>query len=365
MARDYKFADETSVIRQSVLRKREKKNRPKVFISYVHENAEQVAYLRKELETQGIEVWQDIDGILPGERWQDKIRAAIQKGDFFLACFSKESFERKKTYLFSEILIAIEEMRKLPRDRVWFLPVLLSKTSIPGVDIGGGATLQDIQWVSLYDDWEHGIRSLVKIIHTMIPLKEEEISLKEKFIEEIEEEVEPAIGERFERVKKSVDDPVKIFISYSHHDSKFLTDAHFRPFIRILEIRNVEFWEYADSEIGQKWDAEVKSKIATCDIALLLISQQFLASDYIRKEEVQTFLELQETKDLRIFPIMLSSCGYWHYPWLKLRTYLPQGKNIESDYSLRGKRLKLYTQIFENRLSTIIQKIKEERRANI
>lgn len=103
---------------------------PKVFISYVRENTSYVYQLARELKVYGIEVWIDKTDIKPGERWADAIRDGIEKGDFFIACFSEEYSTRMRTYMNEEITLAIEELRQRPTDRAWFIPVLLSRTEI-------------------------------------------------------------------------------------------------------------------------------------------------------------------------------------------------------------------------------------------
>jgi HEAT repeat protein len=64
-----------------------------------------------------------------------------------------------------ELTLAIDELRQRPSNRSWFLPVLLSdSTAIPDRSIGGGETLASIQYVSLQDDWDEGIRKLLEVI---------------------------------------------------------------------------------------------------------------------------------------------------------------------------------------------------------
>jgi small GTP-binding protein len=138
--------------------------KPIVFISYVHENSNRVTQLRRHLEQKGIIVWQDIDGILPGDRWKENISSAIQNGDFFIACFSEEYHKRDKTHMNDELNDAVEQLRLRPTNKAWFIPVLLDNCQVPNRNIGGGATLKDIQYVSLHEDWDDGIERIVQVI---------------------------------------------------------------------------------------------------------------------------------------------------------------------------------------------------------
>jgi len=96
--------------------------------------------------------------------WKEAIREAIQKGAFFMACFSKEYNSKSETHMNEELTIAIERLRKIHTDREWFIPVLISECDVPDRSIGGGEMLHDIQWVQLYEDWKGGIQSILSVI---------------------------------------------------------------------------------------------------------------------------------------------------------------------------------------------------------
>lgn len=139
---------------------------PKVFISYVHENKRMVRNLVRDLEQGGVGVWWDEEGLETGSRWKDRIRNAIQRGDFFIACFSKEYQARRETFMNEELLVAVEQLRTQPRDRVWFIPVRLSSCEIPDIPIGAGESLRDLQWVDLEKDRRRGI---ARILTSILP----------------------------------------------------------------------------------------------------------------------------------------------------------------------------------------------------
>ncbi len=141
-----------------------------VFISYVRENSKEVDRLCDVLTKHGVHVWLDRNKILPGARWREAIRSAIRRGDFFIACFSKEYASRVKSYMNEELTLAIEELRQFPTDRVWFIPVLLSECDVPARSIGAGETLLDINWVPLYENWDAGIRRILEVIRP-IPIE--------------------------------------------------------------------------------------------------------------------------------------------------------------------------------------------------
>jgi hypothetical protein len=140
-----------------------------VFMSYVQENREEVRKLADALRSGKVDVWLDRDSLEPGQRWKEEIRDAIERGMFFVACFSREYMSREQSYMNEELTLAIEQLRKRPTSRSWFIPVLLSGNEIPARSIGAGESLRDLQWVDLRADWQTGVAKLVKALGGMPP----------------------------------------------------------------------------------------------------------------------------------------------------------------------------------------------------
>ncbi len=140
------------------------------FISYCHENKSQVDRLCHALTSNGVTVWVDWNNITPGIPWKHAIQQAINYGDLFVACFSKEYNSREKTYMNEELTIAIEKLQQKPHDKIWFIPVKLNDCEIPAIDIGEGDTLKDLEYINLYENWETGIQQILDIL----PIKSSE-----------------------------------------------------------------------------------------------------------------------------------------------------------------------------------------------
>ena len=137
-----------------------------VFISYCHENRDTVDRLCQTLTSHDINVWVDWNNLAPGIPWKQAIQQAIHHGDFFIACFSMEYNERDRSYMNEELTIAIDRLRQKPSDKIWFIPIKLNKCDIPYTDLGGGLTLQDLQYINLHENWETGIQRILKAIST-------------------------------------------------------------------------------------------------------------------------------------------------------------------------------------------------------
>lgn len=135
-----------------------------VFVSYVKEDSDEVDRICQAFQEAGISYWVDKDKIKPGAVWKQAIRDAIDNGAFFLACFSEQQTRKPETYMNEELLLGIDILRRKPFNSGWLIPVKLSPCTIPQHDIGAGKTLQDIQYLSFYEDWDREVGRLVDII---------------------------------------------------------------------------------------------------------------------------------------------------------------------------------------------------------
>lgn len=99
----------------------------------------------------------------------------------------------------------------------------------------------------------------------------------------------------------------KIFISYSHEDESYLNalKIHLHP----LELTDkLEEWDDQKILVGGDWEKEIMTAINETAVAILLISKDFLASDYILKKELPLLLEAYENEKIRIIPVILTTC---------------------------------------------------------
>jgi hypothetical protein len=95
----------------------------------VQENGDVVDRLAAELKSRGVTVYLDKNDIEPGTRWREAIKNAICSGKFFIACFSKEYNKREENYMNEELPLAIDELRKRPSNRIWFIPIWINETA--------------------------------------------------------------------------------------------------------------------------------------------------------------------------------------------------------------------------------------------
>jgi hypothetical protein len=123
------------------------------FISYVHEDGDQVDALEAFLEASGIRVWRDRNELWPGDEWKIEIRRAIQRNALaFICCFSEASTARDRSYQNEELILATEEYRLRRPGRPWLFPVRFGDVEPPPYDLGAGKSLDALQRTDLFGD---------------------------------------------------------------------------------------------------------------------------------------------------------------------------------------------------------------------
>lgn len=104
----------------------------------------------------------------------------------------------------------------------------------------------------------------------------------------------------------------KIFISHSHQDDdKWLLEV--KKNLKVLKFfgqNDFEVWDDEKIDSGQDWKTEIKKALKESTAAILLISTNFLASDFIVNEELQPLLERAKNEGTLILPLILSPCRF-------------------------------------------------------
>ena len=102
-----------------------------------------------------------------------------------------------------------------------------------------------------------------------------------------------------------------IFISYAHEDKEWVLEGpgniHLIPRIRRHTSPDAEIWFDEGLVIGEKWDEEIHNHIVQSHIAILLISESFVSSDYIVNKELVWIKEQVEKNDMKIVPLLIGN----------------------------------------------------------
>lgn len=99
-----------------------------------------------------------------------------------------------------------------------------------------------------------------------------------------------------------------VFVSYAHRDRKWADEllTFLAPWIRQ---GRVELWDDSRIQLGQRWKVEIENAINKSTITVLLVTKDFLASDFITRHELPLLLELARNKQIRLAWIAVGHSG--------------------------------------------------------
>jgi transcriptional regulator with XRE-family HTH domain len=100
-----------------------------------------------------------------------------------------------------------------------------------------------------------------------------------------------------------------VFVSYSHRDSAYLERlmVHLKP---LQKQGVIDPWVDTRLQAGDKWKKEIEKALQRARVAVLLVSADFLASDFIVENELPPLLQAAEAKGTLIIPVILKPCRF-------------------------------------------------------
>lgn len=123
--------------------------------------------------------------------------------------------------------------------------------------------------------------------------------------------------------------PVSIAFCYAREDEALLNKlkAHLKP----LQRQNlIDVWYDRDISAGTEWEREICKHLDTAQIILLLVSPDFMNSEYCYGVEMRRAVERHERKETRVIPVILHPV-YWQVdPLNKLQALPTDGKPVVS-----------------------------------
>jgi TIR domain-containing protein len=121
--------------------------------------------------------------------------------------------------------------------------------------------------------------------------------------------------------------PIHLFYSYSHKDEELRNQLE----IHLALLRRQGFihqWHDRGIGAGQEWADAIDANLESAQIILLLVSADFIASDYCYEKEMARALARHEAGEARVIPVILRAVDWTAAPFAKLQALPKDGKPV-------------------------------------
>lgn len=279
-------------------------------------------------------IFQDRNDILLGQVWRERIDQAIQQEVTFLIPILTPSFF-KSAACREELQLFLERETELGRSDL-VLPVYyigcrqLDDPAVKAADPLAQA-IAGRQW----GDWR-GLRleqfdsplvdGAVAQIAAHVRIALESIESARAASKEATPE-ERAASKKAQREEHAASSAVTVFMAYSHKDQGLA--HHLHRHLAVLEHQGlVDVWHDRRIGAGGEWAGQIDRHLDEAKMILLLISVDFLASEYSYDVEVIRAIDRHNSGDARVIPIILRPCDWGGSYFAKLQSLPADGKPI-------------------------------------
>jgi len=304
-----------------------------IFISYRREDASSAAgrlYDRLSARFSQNQIFFDIDNIDLGIDFVKAIEESVASCDVLIAVIGRHwlvtSDETGRRRLDNpEDFVRVEIGTALKRD-IRVIPVLVEGASMPR----SGELPDDLKPLAR--------RNALNVSHDRFRVDADRLvgaverALEKNTAEKREREEEGRMKTRNVEAYVRTKQPIsavknKIFISYSHEDEdwKKALEKFLKPYVRSA---SVTAWSDKQIAPGSKWFDEIKGALAESSIVLMLVTPNFLASDFINEHELGPALEQAETGGLKILWVPVRFSAYTETALQKYQAVIPPDKPL-------------------------------------
>jgi internalin A len=131
---------------------------------------------------------------------------------------------------------------------------------------------------------------------------------------------------------------IELFCSYSHIDESFRNELEIH--LKLLQREGrIEAWHDRKVGAGDDWARKISENLERAEIILLLVSANFIASDYCYENEMKRALERHENRSARVIPVILRDVNWGTAPFAKLQALpkngVPVAKWLDKDSAWR------------------------------
>lgn len=107
-----------------------------------------------------------------------------------------------------------------------------------------------------------------------------------------------------------------VAVSYSHKDARWRDEL--RKFLKpLVRQKRLRIWDDTAIDAGEQWRDEIKHAFGTADVAVLLVSPDFLDSDFIAEQELPMLFEKARRKQGRLLWLAVRPSNYKKQPGIE------------------------------------------------
>lgn len=113
-----------------------------------------------------------------------------------------------------------------------------------------------------------------------------------------------------------------VFISYSHKDEA--EKDRLMSHLKAVTSDSICVWSDAHLAGGHQWYEEISKAMEQAKVAVLLVTANFLNSEFIFEQEVHRLLERREKEGLVVVPVIAKACAWRKVSWLSSMNVMPE-----------------------------------------
>jgi len=123
--------------------------------------------------------------------------------------------------------------------------------------------------------------------------------------------------------------PIEVFYCYSHTDETLRNELE--KHLALLQRQGIiKGWHFRKITGGKEWKGEIDKNLERAGIILLLISSDFMNSDYCYDIEMKRAIELHKAGKTRTIPVILRAVDWTNAPFAKLQALPTDAKPVTS-----------------------------------
>ena len=119
----------------------------------------------------------------------------------------------------------------------------------------------------------------------------------------------------------------KVVIFYAHQDQEYFRELD-KHLSNLKRQQIITSWYDGNISPGTEWELQIKEQLRSAQIILLLVSADFMASDFCYTVEITEAVARHDANQARVIPIILRPTDWKGAPFAKLKLLPTDGKAI-------------------------------------